>query len=411
MMSPTREIVARVSLAACARGAGALEEAPLDERQAPFLDVRGARVVLAGQASPETAAVASILPAADTLFGPRAVWLGSPEGPLFVADTGHHRVLGWMRAPQRDDARAELLLGQPHFASEARQAGATEPGAATLNMPTGVAFGCGVFAVADAWNHRVLLWHGLPRRLQQPADNVLGQADFRSGRANRGLPGPRADTLNSCSGVLIHEGRLFVADTANRRVLIWSHIPASSGAPADIVLGQPDFTMRDAPIGGVADGRGMRWPHAIAVAQGMLCIADAGCSRIMIWKGLPERNGVPCDLVLGQADFAGVDHNRARERPSATTLNMPYAVCALAKHLIVADTANSRLLAFALDELATGAPARGLAGQRGFSERGDNRWGEVARNSLCWPYGACAAGNTLVLADTGNNRVLLWDRT
>jgi len=76
---------------------------------------------------------------------------------------------------------------------------------------------------------------------------------------------------------------------------------------------------------------------------------------------------------------------------------------------VVADTANSRLLAFDLSALAMGVPAIGVAGQRGFSDKGDNRWGAATRDSLCWPYNVAACGDTLVIADSGNNRVLLWE--
>ena len=77
--------------------------------------------------------------------------------------------------------------------------------------------------------------------------------------------------------------------------------------------------------------------------------------------------------------------------------------------LIVADTANSRLLGFELDGLAMGAARLALAGQRAFHDKGDNRWAPPARDSLCWPYGVGACGDTLAIADSGNNRVLLWE--
>jgi hypothetical protein len=53
--------------------------------------------------------------------------------------------------------------------------------------------------------------------------------------------------------------------------------------------------------------------------------------------------------------------------------------------------------------------AQRLTGQPTFIARGDNRWGEPSRESLCWPYAVSSCGTTLVIADTGNNRVLLWD--
>jgi hypothetical protein len=77
--------------------------------------------------------------------------------------------------------------------------------------------------------------------------------------------------------------------------------------------------------------------------------------------------------------------------------------------LVVADTANSRLVGWRLSELAAGAPATGLVAQPDFLTKGDNRWGRAVRDSLCWPYGVAASGDTLAIADSGNSRVALWD--
>ena len=117
---------------------------------------------------------------ANTLFGPRGACLASERGPLFVCDTGHHRLMIWRKPPSGDQADADFVIGQSDFSREGRNAKG-EVGAATLNMPTGVAACDGVLAVADAWNHRVLIWHGYPENSNQPADVVLGQAEFTGG--------------------------------------------------------------------------------------------------------------------------------------------------------------------------------------------------------------------------------------
>jgi hypothetical protein len=324
-----------------------------------------------------------------------------------VADTGHHRVLVWTTAPVRDDAPADAVIGQSNFTGDARNAGG-RIGATTLNMPTGIAFGAGVLAVADAWNHRVLLWHGIPRHAGQPADVVLGQPDFVSGEANRGQRVSRADTLNWCYGVAISEGRLLIADTGNRRVLVWNEIPTAHGAPADLVLGQRDFATHDETSGGDVQA-GMRWPHATVVVGQTCLVADAGSSRVMVWKRFPQCNGTACDFVLGQSGFTDGDHNRGAYAPTAATLNMPYGMTQRAGQIIVADTANSRLLGFDHTALGMGTAATSLAGQRDFAQRGDNRWQAATRDSLCWPYCVTAGAATLAIADSGNNRVLVWD--
>jgi DNA-binding beta-propeller fold protein YncE len=392
------------------------EGASHDLRAGAMLAEGGPRVILgsvppggtSGGGSAAGALVAPIQPRADALFGPRGACLAARDGPLFVCDTGHHRLLIWKRTPGSDQAPADMVIGQPDFTREGRNAKG-DIGAATLNVPTGIASAGGVLAVADAWNHRVLLWHDHPERSNRPADVVLGQPNFTGGLANRGMDRPRADTLNWCYGVAIAGGRLFVADTGNRRVLVWDRIPSTSGAGADLVLGQRDFTTRDENAGEGAGPLGMRWPHGIAVNGEAILVSDAGNNRIMVWRSLPQANGVACDFVLGQADMAGLDHNRAAYYPTASTLNMPYGLAVSDKRLIVADTANSRLIGFDADAIAMGVPATRLAGQRDFAGKGDNRWSPPARDSLCWPYGVAACEDTLIVADSGNNRVLVWE--
>src|SRR6188768_1831147 len=77
----------------------------------PLLAGQGPRVMLGGKLAASGLAE-PIAPAADTLFGPRGACLAGPGGPLFVCDTGHHRLLVWKTAPNEDHAPADLVIGQ-----------------------------------------------------------------------------------------------------------------------------------------------------------------------------------------------------------------------------------------------------------------------------------------------------------
>ncbi len=366
----------------------------------PLLDPGGPLLALGWVAA---APVTPIVPAAATLFGPRGVCL-PPDGSLWVADTGHHRLLGWRRLPSADNAPADFVIGQRDFSREGRNAGGA-PGAATLNVPTGIASWRGGLAVADAWNHRVLIWREVPSESHHPADVVLGQASAGETLANRGADRPDAASLHWPYGIAEIGGRLAVCDTGNRRVLVWDD-PQATGQPADLVLGQADFVTRDENAGGEVSARSMRWPHAAALWQGRMAVADAGNNRVMLWDRMPATNGAPSDDVLGQAAPERCDHNMSAYYPSDRTLNMPYALAPAGGTLVVADTANSRLLGW--EAGLTGAAARRLSGQPDFAAKGDNRWGTPVRDSLCWPYGLAVRGGTVAVADSGNNRVLIW---
>jgi hypothetical protein len=115
---------------------------------------------------------------------------------------------------------------------------------------------------------------------------------------------------------------------------------------------------------------------------------------------------VHADLILGQHGALALDHNRGEYWPTARSLNMPYGLAIHRDRLLVADTANSRVLRY---DSPTRPDARAVAGQFGFGDKGDNRWQPATRDSLCWPYALVICGDTCIVVDSGNNRVLLWD--
>ena len=376
------------------------------------LSPEGAKVILGKSAEHELAI--PLQPTATNLFGPRGACLVSENGPLWVSDTGHHRLLGWRQCPQIDNQPADWVIGQPDFNSEGQNA-KKKPGKATVSVPTDLCI-CGEgLAVADAWNHRVLIWKKVPEGNNIPADLVLGQADFLQNEPNRGNLDAAANTLHWPYAVFSHQGRLIVADTGNRRVLIWQELPSENGQPADVVLGQPDLNSRNENGGATASASSLSWPQAFSVWGEYFVVADAGNNRIMIWAGIPTENNQPCAVILGQKSFNVVELNEGVYWPSASSLSMPYGVASKDDWLLVADTANSRLLGWQRVKNEAGPPnlmgaiADALIGQWDFQSKGENRsFGLPTRSSLCWPYGIQICGNTAVIADSGNNRILLW---
>ena len=368
---------------------------------AELLDPAGARVILGWSADELVAAIA---PSETKLFGPRGVCL-HPNGSFWIADTGHHRLLGWHKVPEHDNQPADILIGQPDFSREGRN-GKSTPSASTCNVPTGIAAWGEGLALADPWNHRVLLWRTLPTEHNQPADIILGQSNDNSVLLNRGADIPTAETLYWPYGVSVVDDTLAVCDTGNRRVLLWKD-PQQTGQPADVVLGQFGFDSRDENAGDAVSAMSMRWPHQALGWQGRLAVADAGNNRVMFWNSMPTEMGQACDTVLGQSEMHDCDHNMGGYYPTASALNMPYALADVNGNLLVADTANSRLVAF--DNADMAAKANYLVAQSDFASKGDNRWLLPSRDSVCWPYGMSAFGNTVAIADSGNNRVLIWD--
>ncbi|MEM0961180.1 MAG: NHL repeat-containing protein [Bacteroidota bacterium] len=367
-----------------------------------------APVLRLGAAAPGVLALPSAQPAADTLYAPRGVFWS--DRSCVVADSGNHRVLIWHERPTQAGQPADVVLGQPTMEAEGPRAGETDPRRG-LHLPCGVAVIDGRLVVADAWNHRLLIWDTLPQEDFAAPDHVLGQPTAESVEANAGGE-PTAQTLHWPYGFDLVGGVFWVADTGNRRVLGWDGLP-EPGQPARYLLGQDDAQTRDENRGREVGHGTYRWPHDVTGDAGRLLVADAGDHRIVGWDGhpVPERD---FDLVLGQDDVTtGSEWPYAAPGDRAT--RFPYAISFDGEvpgggRLAAADTANNRVLVW--DDLprhGLGAPATRVLGQRDFDGAGENRWDAIRDDTLCWPYGLHLCGDALAIADSGNNRVVVWD--
>lgn len=356
-----------------------------------------------GAASPGGLVLPAAAPTAGQMYAPRGVWTDGER--LVVADTGNHRVLVWHTMPDADGGPADVVLGQPDFVSEGPASGGRGP-ANGLNLPTGVGVLDGRLVVADAWHHRLLVWEGLPERCDEPPAFAVGQGALDAVEPNRG-GGPDASSFYWPFGFGLVAGVFWVADTGNRRVLGWRGGLPEPGRPADVVLGQDHAEgrgeNRDGPVGPAS----FRWPHAIAGGGAVLYVADAGNHRVLGWGPPPDADR-GADLVFGQVDLVHAEELSYRDQ-GRSRLRFPYAIASDERRLVAADTANNRVLIWGDPPRAgAAAPADAVLGQPDFDAHGENRWTEVADDSICWPYGLSLAGDLLAVADSGNNRVVLW---
>lgn len=345
------------------------------------------------------------LPAADPtpnqLYAPRGVWLDDER--LIGADTGNHRVLIWTDVDALGDHDdAAIVLGQPDPRTEGPQAGGRGPENG-FHLPTGIAVHDDRLVVADAWNHRLLVWDRVPHRSDQAPDYVIGQPDAASVEENRGGE-CAANSFYWPFGLAMIDGQLWVADTGNRRVIVFDGIPTPGQDPS-FVIGQRNFHEREENRGQLGPSS-FRWPHAIAATEDHVLVADAGNHRLLGWKGRPTSDQ-PAEILFGQPDF-----ETAIEIPyapqSAGTLRFPYAIDTDHGRLAVADTANNRVLVWDEPPTASHTAADRVLGQHDFASTGENRWDQVGADTLSWPYGLSLHGGRLAIADSGNNRIMVW---
>ena len=130
---------------------------------------------------------------------------------------------------------------------------------------------------------RIVGWNAAPTTSRVPVDFAVGQPAVTENTPNNG--GVSARSLGGGRNAMtVAGGKLIVADSANHRVLVWNAIPSVSGAPADAVLGQPDFASHVAGAG-LAQ---MNAPSGVAVLDGNLVVSDAGNGRLLVFQGIPS---------------------------------------------------------------------------------------------------------------------------
>lgn len=338
----------------------------------------------------------------NPFLAPRGIW--TIDHKLFVSDTGQNRVFIWWDLPQDGFAAPDIVLGQMARTDTARNAGDVVS-AGSLQYPSGIWSDGKKLIVADAWNHRILIWHNLPEHHGQPADVVVGQPTFDTNQPNvegvGALPG--ASSLNWPYGVHSDGRQLWVADTGNRRVLYFAKIPETNFSPADKVIGQSGFLERE------YNPENAIWPYSVRVGpKGQLAVTDTQYFRILLWENWQDAFHRQADRIIGQQNFQANGQNQFQLHPSASALNWCYDSFFDQDGIWVADTGNSRLLWFDPVPGANNTSASDLIGHDNFTTGSENqRTIHNTEHSLYWPFSISINDGVMAIADTGNHRILL----
>jgi sugar lactone lactonase YvrE len=381
---------------------------------------------------------------------------------LIVADQNNSRVLIWNTVPTANHQQADVVLGQPDFSTATPSYGGIS--ARNFQGSNSVASDGTKLIVGDRFNHRVLIWNTIPTTNYQPADVVIGQPDFTTGTSNTG--GISASSMDEpCAWV--GGTKLFVADRLNIRVLVWNTIPTTNGVPADLVLGQPNFTsavvnngglsassmadplcgwsdgtrvflpdhanhrvlvwnalpsatnaaadlvlgqssmMTNSPnLGGTVGLGGLNGPVSVYANANLVAVADYLNNRVALWTSPITTNGQPANIILGQSSATGGTANAGGL--SASSMNGPNAIASDGTRLAIADRFNMRVLLYPTVPAMTGAPASLVLGQPDMVSNRLNNGGPVSASSLSAPDGISMLGTRFGVADTGS-RVLLWN--
>ncbi len=327
------------------------------------------------------------------------------DGRMAVADAGNHRILLWNSIPTAIGQPADVVLGQPD--GQTGDANAPDQiSALRLSSPSSVSGDANHLIVADTFLHRVLIWNRIPTTPDTLPDVVLGQTDFAHGATNGGSSLPTAQGLSSPVAVHVEDGHLAVADQDNHRVLIWNQIPTQNNTPADLVIGQPDFQTKLPGTATTTTATSLNAPSGVHLNRGRLFVVDSGCHRVLRYDS-PYQSGsaLAASVVIGQATLTTCAANSGAGAVSGSTLEKPTDVAVDGERLAISDTANYRVLIWRHIPNSHGVPADAVIGKSDLILGGSSTIGPSALNA---PAGLLMANGGLVVADKGFHRVVYF---
>jgi hypothetical protein len=183
----------------------------------------------------------------------------------------------------------------------------------------------------------------------------------------------------------------------------------SSGSPATvvanafpnagIVIGQGSFTANTANqgIAPAANTLGNVYSSVAVDAGGnTLFISDASNSRVLGYSPIPTGSNPSASLVLGQTDFTSTAPGKGAAQFGS---NPGRVSIGNGGQVVVADTANNRILVWNALPTSNGQQADVVIGPAV----------GASTTALSGPLAAMIAQGALFVADTGNNRVLVWN--
>ncbi len=306
--------------------------------------------------------------------------------------------------------KAKVVIGAATFTEN--------PGGTTSTTFTSpyanAGYGNGKLILPDYSNNRTLIFNKIPTANGKPANVVVGQPGFvtnSSALSSIGSGGPVSTQ--------VYQDKLFVLDYGYDRLLIYNKIPEDNGKPANVVVGQTAMNLSTS----TCNTKNFDSPESFWIVNGKLIVADSSHNRVLIWNEIPETNGKAADIVLGQDSFTTCMSNdddqdgMSDSNPSSRTLNFPTGVWSDGTKLVIGDESNSRILIWNSFPTENFAKADLVLGQSNFSKDASNDDdqegsddGHPSSRTLSDPYvGIASNGKNLIVTDSGNNRVLIWN--
>lgn len=328
-----------------------------------------------GQLSPEPLPISLAAPPATAVLSyPGKVLADGERGRLFIADSGHHRIL---EAKLDGTLVRAFGTGKEGFADGA-------PGEAAFRQPHGLALSAdgSTLFVADTRNHAV-------RAIDLGSGETTTIAG--TGQQLQRLPVGPSSALETAMAspwdVLLADGDLYISMAGTHQIwalnLLTRQVSVFAGTSREGIDDGPRLTMATLaqPSGLATDGEYLYWVDPESSALRRVPLAGEGDVETLVGTGL-------------------FDYGERDGRGRQAQFQHPQGVALLDGAVYVADTYNHRLRVY--------EPISKEVGTAAGSDRG---WSDGVAGSVKFdePGGLSAAGGVVYVADTNNHLVRVYD--
>lgn len=134
------------------------------------------------------------------------------------------------------------------------------------------------------FNRTLCIWSAFPRDATDLCAVVVGASRPEAG-------GTFSMDAGDNSGMTVHEGRLLLSLNNGNRVVVFNHVPETSGQLPDFAIGSPDIFTNTLATGAIIT-------NGAPVSDGRrLWVVSDYDRTLSIWRELPTRSGQPPDIT------------------------------------------------------------------------------------------------------------------
>ncbi|PZC40410.1 MAG: hypothetical protein DK305_000776 [Chloroflexi bacterium] len=307
---------------------------------------------------------------------------------------------GWCRGAFLDDGRLALFGSTLYIYDTFPTSNLSEPSLTingyefTSGDYPGIAAAGDKLYISTGNGNKIVGYNSIPTRSNQDPDFAIGSPDINTNTLIKnfiiGNPVPASNGTN-----------LLVSSDFDKKLYLWNKRPDESGVHPDAV-----YTIPEAPwdnslwgdnfvLGGkkgiyifesIPDGLNLpdktytdsignatfQEIRGIAIDDKYLYVGDKDANKIYIWEGIPDKTSNPKFII---------------------NFSSPTRMSSDGKYLAVTSTINHRVTLFKIDQLSSNATGTNVGGIGVFN----------------LPEGVNISNNMLFVADTGNNKVAIWN--